>query len=172
MLVVVGRVGRAHGIHGDVAVEVRTDEPELRLAPGTVLATDPGPAGPLTVTTGRVHSGRLIVRFAEVDGRTAAEALRGTLLLADVDPGQLPDDEDEWYDRQLVGLDVVGADGALVGEVAAVLHLPAHDVLAVRRPDGSEALVPFVTEIVPEVDLAAHRLVVTPPPGLLDGTAE
>jgi 16S rRNA processing protein RimM len=167
MLLVVGRVGRAHGLRGEVLVDVRTDEPELRLAPGAVLATDPGAAGPLTVAAGRVHSGRLLLHFSGVSDRTAAEALRGVLLLADVDPDALPDDDDEWYDHQLVGLDVVALDGSAVGEVREVLHLPGHDVLAVTRADGSEALIPFVSEIVPEVDVAANRLVVNPPPGLL-----
>lgn len=168
MLLVVGRVGRAHGLRGEVLVDVRTDSPELRLGPGTVLVTDPAAAGPLRVEAGRVHSGRLLLHFGGVADRTAAEALRGVLLLAEVDPDVLPEDEDEWYDHQLVGLDAVLTDGTLVGEVREVLHLPGHDVLAVTRPDGAEALVPFVTEIVPEVDLAANRLVVTPPPGLLD----
>jgi 16S rRNA processing protein RimM len=168
MLVVVGRVGRAHGLRGELAVDVRTDEPETRLAPGNVLQTDPAEAGPLTIETGRVHSGRLLLTFAGVTDRTAAEALRGTLLLVDVDPEVLPEDDDEWYDHQLVGLDVVLSDGTAVGEVREVLHLPGHDVLAIDRRDGDEVLVPFVEEMVPEVDLAANRLVVTPPPGLLD----
>ena len=168
MLLVVGRIGRAHGLRGEVLVDVRTDEPEARMAPGAVLATDPGTAGPLTIAAGRVHSGRLLLHFAGVTDRTGAEALRGVLLLADVDPDARPQDDDEWYDHQLVGLDVVRADGAAVGEVREVLHLPGHDVLAVTRPDGSEVLVPFVSEIVPEVDVEANRLVVTPPPGLLD----
>jgi len=168
MLLVVGRVGRAHGLRGEVLVDVRTDSPELRLAPGAVLATDPADAGPLTIGTGRVHSGRLLLHFDGVADRTAAEALRGVLLLAEVDPDVLPDDEDEWYDHQLVGLDAVLADGELLGHVREVLHLPGHDVLAVTRPDGIEVLVPFVTEIVPDVDVAANRLVVTPPPGLLE----
>ena len=162
MLLVVGRVGRAHGLRGEVLVDVRTDSPELRLAPGTVLATDPAAAGPLRIETGRVHSGRLLLHFGGVGDRSSAEALRGVLLLAEVDPDELPDDADEWYDHQLVGLDAVGPDGTAVGEVREVLHLPGHDVLAVTRPDGSEVLVPFVSEIVPEVDLAANRLVVTP----------
>ena len=138
------------------------------MAPGAVLATDPGTAGPLTIAAGRVHSGRLLLHFAGVTDRTGAEALRGVLLLADVDPDARPEDDDEWYDHQLVGLDVVRADGAAVGEVREVLHLPGHDVLAVTRPDGTEVLIPFVSEIVPEVDVEANRLVVTPPPGLLD----
>jgi 16S rRNA processing protein RimM len=154
---VVARIGRAHGIKGQVSVEVRTDEPELRLAPGAVLATEPASAGPLTVADGRVHSGRLLLRFKGIDDRTGAEALRGTLLIADIDPTQSPEDPEEFYDHQLIGLDVVLADGTPVGELAAVLHLPAQDLLSVKRPDGSEALVPFVHEIVPEIDLDARR---------------
>ncbi len=171
MLVVVGRVGRAHGVRGDVVVEVRTDEPESRLAPGAVLLTDPPDAGPLTVAQGRVHSGRLLLHFDGVDDRTAAEALHHTLLLADVDPAERPPDDDEFYDHQLVGLDVVTVHGDSVGEVAEVLHLPGHDVLSVRRPGRTEVLVTFVAAIVPTVDLAANRLVVDPPPGLLDEEA-
>jgi 16S rRNA processing protein RimM len=170
---VVGRIGRAHGIKGEVTVEVRTDEPELRLAPGAVLATDPASAGPLTIESGRVHSGRLLLRFEGVQDRTAAEALRNTLLIAEVDPDERPQDPEEFYDHQLVDLDVVTVDGADVGRVAEISHLPYQDLLIVRRPDGSEIMVPFVSEIVPEIDLEAQRAVIDPPPGLLDpGEAE
>jgi 16S rRNA processing protein RimM len=168
MLLVVARVGRAHGVKGEVAVEVRTDEPETRLAPGSVLLTDPPERGPLTLRSSRDHSGRLLVRFAGVDDRTAAEALRGTLLQVDVDPAATPDEDDAWYDHQLVGLVVVDTGGEVVGEVGAVLHLPAQDLLAVVRADASEVLVPFVRGIVPTVDVVAGRVVVDPPPGLLD----
>jgi 16S rRNA processing protein RimM len=168
MQLVVGRIGRAHGIKGEVAVEVRTDEPEARLAPGAVLATDPGAVGPLTVTTVRAHSGRLLLVFEGVADRSAAEALRGTMLLAEVDPEALPGDEDEWYDHQLVGLDVVLADGTRVGAVREVLHLPGHDLLAVDRAGAGDLLVPFVAEIVPVVDVPGHRVVVAPPDGLID----
>ncbi|THA24279.1 ribosome maturation factor RimM [Streptomyces sp. RKND-216] len=168
MQLVVARVGRAHGIRGEVTVEVRTDEPELRLAPGAVLATDPPDVGPLTIETGRVHSGRLLLRFAGVQDRTGAEALRNTLLVAEIDPEQSPDDPEEFYDHQLLDLDVVTRDGRAVGRVEEIAHLPAQDLLVVRRPDGGEALIPFVTEIVPEIDLSAQRMVVDPPPGLLD----
>jgi 16S rRNA processing protein RimM len=169
MLLVVGRIGRAHGIKGEVAVDVRTDEPEARLAPGAVLTTDPEAAGPLTIRTGRVHSGRLLLTFDGVHDRDAAQSLRGTLLLAEIDPSLSPQEDDEWYDHQLVGLDAVLLDGGVLGKVREVLHLPGHDVLAVDRAGGAaEVLVPFVHEIVPEVDLAAGRVVVDPPPGLLD----
>jgi len=167
---VVGRIGRAHGIKGEVSVEVRTDEPELRLAPGAVLATDPASAGPLTIATGRVHSGRLMLRFEGVTDRNGAEALRGTLLIAEVDPEERPEDPEEFYDHQLVDLDVVTVDGREVGRISEISHLPYHDLLVVRRPGGGEVLVPFVTEIVPEIDLDEQRAVIDPPPGLLDET--
>jgi 16S rRNA processing protein RimM len=168
MQLVVGRIGRAHGIKGEVSVEVRTDEPELRLAPGAVLATDPASAGPLTVETGRVHSGRLILRFEGVKDRTGAEALRNTLLIAEVDPAVTPEDPEEFYDHQLIDLDVVTTDGTEVGRIAEISHLPYQDLLIVKRPDGSEVMIPFVSEIVPEVDLAEQRAIIDPPPGLLD----
>jgi len=165
---VVGKIGRAHGIRGDVSVEVRTDEPELRLGPGAVLLTDPASAGPLTVESGKVHSGRLLLRFAGVKDRNAAEALRGTVLIAEVDPDERPDDPEEYYDHQLIGLDVVLLDGTPVGELTEVVHLPYQDLLTVERPDGTEVLVPFVTRIVPTIDLENQRAVIDPPPGLID----
>ena len=168
MQLVVGRIGRAHGIKGQVTVEVRTDEPELRLAPGAVLLTEPASAGPLTVADGRYHSGRLLLNFKGVNDRNGAEALRGTMLIAEIDPEDRPEDPEEYYDHQLIGLDVVLADGTPVGELAEIAHLPSQELLTVRRPDGSEVLVPFVTEIVPEIDMERRRIVLTPPPGLIN----
>lgn len=168
MQLVVGRIGRAHGIKGQVTVEVRTDEPELRLAPGAVLLTEPASAGPLTVADGRVHSGRLLLHFKGVDDRNGAEALRGTMLIAEIDPEERPEDPDEYYDHQLIGLAVVLADGTPVGELTEIAHLPSQELLTVKRPDGSEVLVPFVTEIVPEIDMERRRIVLTPPPGLIN----
>ena len=170
MQLVVARIGRAHGIKGEVTVEVRTDEPELRLAPGAVLATDPATAGPLTIETGRVHSGRLLLRFEGVKDRTAAEALRNILLIADVDPDELPEDPEEFYDHQLIDLDVVLADGTEIGRITEITHLPSQDLFIVERPDGSEVMIPFVEEIVSEIDLDEQRAVITPPPGLIDAS--
>ncbi|MFE4589712.1 ribosome maturation factor RimM [Streptomyces laurentii] len=168
MQLVVARIGRAHGIKGEVTVEVRTDEPELRLGPGAVLHTDPASTGPLTIETGRVHSGRLLLRFAGVTDRTAAEALRNTLLIADVDPDELPEEEDEYYDHQLMDLDVVLVDGTEIGVITEISHLPSQDLFIVERPDGSEVMIPFVSEIVTEIDLENQRAVIAPPPGLID----
>ncbi|MFB7498670.1 ribosome maturation factor RimM [Streptomyces sp. NPDC056161] len=168
MQLVVARIGRAHGIKGEVTVEVRTDEPELRLAPGAVLATDPASTGPLTIETGRVHSGRLLLRFAGVKDRNGAEALRGTVLIAEIDPEELPEGKDEYYDHQLIDLDVVTEDGTEVGRITEISHLPSQDLFIVERPDGSEVLIPFVEEIVTEIDLAEQKAVVAPPPGLMD----
>jgi 16S rRNA processing protein RimM len=172
MDVVVARIGRPHGIKGELSVEVRTDDPEGRLGPGMTVQTDPVSAGPLTITSGRVHSGRLLLTFAGIADRSAAESLRGVLLVADVDPDELPEDPDEFYDHQLVGLAVHTLAGVHVGEIDEVLHLPGQDVLAVRRaPDAdahTDVLVPFVAELVPTVDIAGGRVVIDPPPGLLD----
>ncbi|WP_405588495.1 ribosome maturation factor RimM [Streptomyces sp. NBC_01190] len=168
MQLVVGRIGRAHGIKGEVSIEVRTDEPELRLAPGAVLATDPAATGPLTIATGRVHSGKLMLRFEGVTDRTGAEALRNTLLIAEVDPTVVPEDPEEFYDHQLIDLDVVTVDGREVGRITEITHLPYQDLLVVARPEGGEVLIPFVAEIVPEIDLEEQRALIDPPPGLLE----
>ncbi|WP_405641720.1 ribosome maturation factor RimM [Streptomyces uncialis] len=172
MQLVVARIGRAHGIKGEVTVEVRTDEPEKRLGPGAVLATEPSSVGPLTIETGRVHSGRLLLRFAGVRDRGGAEALRNTLLIADVDPEERPEEPDEYYDHQLIDLDVVTVDGTEIGRITEVSHLPSQDLFVVERPDGDEVLVPFVEEIVVEIDLDEQRAVIDPPPGLIDDRAE
>ncbi|WP_030164338.1 ribosome maturation factor RimM [Spirillospora albida] len=164
---VVGRVGRPHGIRGEIAIDVRTDEPDARFAAGTVIATDPATAGPLTIERVRWHSGRLLARFAGIDDRTAAERLRGTWLVvdaADITPSADPDD---FHDQELIGLAVVTTDGTAVGEIADILH-HGQDLLVVRGP-GGDRLVPFVAALVPEVDVTGGRLVIDPPPGLLDG---
>jgi 16S rRNA processing protein RimM len=176
MRLVVARIGRAHGIRGEVTVEVRTDAPGQRLAPGAVLHVPDGgrrrelaAAGQpttLTVTGHRDHNGILLLRFAEVADRAAAEALRDTLLEADVP--EEPDEDDAWYEHELLGLSVVDPGGARLGEVSGLQHMPAQDLLVVRTPLG-ERLVPFVRAIVPVVDVAGGVVVVDPPGGLLDG---
>ena len=163
--VVVGRIGRAHGVRGEVAIDVRTDEPDRRFAPiSTLVAGD----RTLTVSKMRWHSGRLLVAFTEVADRTAAELWRGTVLEADVDPDELPADEGEFYDRQLIGLEVRNAADAVIGSIAAVAHHGEQDTLVLRLGSGDEILVPFVSEIVPTVDLAGGYVIVTDVPGLLD----
>ncbi|UFN45729.1 ribosome maturation factor RimM [Nocardioides okcheonensis] len=170
--VVVGRIGKPHGIRGEVTLDVRTDEPERRFAPGTVLRAQ-APAGAdrrptsLTVARARWHQSTLLVTFEELADRNAAEAVRGTLLHATLAADETPEDPDEFYDHQLVGLAVVDLDGTALGEVRAVVHGSAQDLLTVRTPDGRDALVPFVSALVPEVDLAAGRVVVADRPGLV-----
>ncbi|WP_285732249.1 ribosome maturation factor RimM [Nocardiopsis sp. ATB16-24] len=167
MRLVVGRIGRAHGIRGDVAVDVRTDDPEARFADGSVLETDSAEVGPLTVTSTRRHSGRLLVRFKGVDDRDAAEALRGTALYVDSADIAPLDDPDEFHDHELIGLSAVTTEGETVGTVEDVLH-HAQDLLVITTDGGGEVLVPFVAALVPEVDVAGGRIVLDPPAGLLD----
>ena len=170
MRVVVGRIGKAHGIRGEVTVEVRTDEPDRRFRPGTTLLTQDGT--PLIVEDVREHGSALLVRFRGTADRNAAESLRGTLLEVDVDPDEVPEDDDEYYDRQLEGLRAVHVGGELLGTVHEVLHLPGHDLLAVRTPDGREVLVPFVREIVTAVDVPGGAVTIDPPGGLFDEAEE
>lgn len=217
MQLVVGRVTRPHGIRGEVSVEVRTDDPDLRFAVGRVMATDPAAAGPLTVESVRWHSGRLLIRFDGIADRNQAEDLRGVWLTLDSAEVGSTGDPDEFHDHELIGLAVVTTSGEPVGRVTDVRHFgqdllviepapagsgpgsgpaesgpaeapvptgpaqagrgPGGPVLAPRvragRGPGSELLIPFVAAIVPEVDVAAGRLVIDPPPGLLElGTGE
>ena len=172
--VVVGRVGRPHGVRGEVSVELRTDEPARRFADGARLTLRPprqgaAPSYPhLTVRGTRWHQDRLLATFEELADRTTAEELRGCLLVTTVAAEERPEDPEEFYDHQLVGLDVVTTDGEVVGTLAEVLHPGAQDLLVVRRDGRDDALVPFVTALVPEVDLAAGRIVVADRPGLLE----
>jgi 16S rRNA processing protein RimM len=170
--VVVGRIGRPHGVRGLATVEVRTDDPDLRFAPGQVLVTDPAERGPLTVVDKRWHSGTLLLQLAGPSGevygaRETVDALRNTLLLVPV--AELPpiEEPDSYYDHQLVGLAARSTDGSVLGEVTAVRH-EAQDLLVVRRPEGDEVLVPFVAAIVPTVDLDGGFVVLDPPEGLLE----
>lgn len=164
MELTVATVGRAHGLRGEVAVDVRTDTPAERFAVGTVLRTVPATAGPLTVTRARDQQGRWYLTFAEASDRTAAELLRGVELVVEVDAS---DEEDAWYPYELAGLRVELGDGTVVGEVVGLEHLPAQDALVVRETGGERTLVPFVRAIVPVVDVPGGRVVLDPPRGLL-----
>ncbi len=166
MRVVVGRIGKAHGIRGDVTVEVRTDEPDRRFAVGSTVFTPDNAA--LVIEDARDHSGVLLLRFRDIDDRTAAESLRGLLLESEVDPGELPEDDDEYYDRQLIGLAAVRVNGESLGTITDVIHLPGHDLLAVMHETRGEVLVPFVHEIVTEVDLLNASVTIDPPGGLFE----
>lgn len=186
---VIGYVMRAHGVRGEVVIAVTTDEPQDRYVVGSVLATDPATAGPLVIEGLRVHSSsgvdRLLIAFEGVFDRDGAERLRGVKLLVDAADVKPSDDPDEFHDFELIGLAVVVRDavaggteagvtaagyatGEQIGEIIRVTHGPGADMLVVTRPDGRQTLIPFVTAIVPEVDVAAGRVVITPPEGLLD----
>lgn len=167
MQVTVGRIGRPHGIRGDVVVGVRTDEPELRFARGSRLDTDPADVGPLTVAAIKWHSGELLVRFEGIGDRDAAAELRGTWLTVDSATIAPPADPDEFRDADLVGLSVRTLDGTPVGTVADVLH-SGQDVLVIKSPDGRDIMIPFVKPLVPEVDVPGGYLAINPPEGLLN----
>jgi 16S rRNA processing protein RimM len=167
----IGRLTKAHGLKGAIKVELYTDEPDKRFVPGAVFTLQVPTASKwhgktLTLNELRWYNGHAVAFFAGIDDRSEAETLVKAILWVSQDPKQLPDEEDAWYDHQLVGLDVL-RDGEKVGLVARVDHLPAQDLLAIKTAEG-EVLVPFVKAIVPEVDLAAGTLTITPPVGLFE----
>ncbi len=170
MELTVGRIVKAHGITGEVVVEVRTDDPDTRFAPGAAVRAR-RPAGhedSYRIDAVRDHGSRLLMRLAGVDGRTAAEQLRGALLV--IDSEDLPPiaEPDTYYDHQLEGLRVQTVSGQPIGVVAEVLHTAAGELLAVRRDDAGEVLVPFVEAIVTAVSLDAQTVEIDPPDGLLE----
>ncbi len=175
MLLVVGRIGKAHGVRGEVNVSLRTDEPEDRFAIGAVIATDPPERGPLTVTSMRFASSRLVVGFKEIADRNAAETYQGTMLVVDTDDLPLIEEDDEYYDHELLGMRAVTLDQSgtetVVGVVIDVVHGTGGDTLVIK-PAGTggrrDLLIPFVRAIVPTIDRAARVIYLDPPDGLLD----
>jgi len=167
VLLVVGRIGRAHGVLGEATVEVRTDLPDERFYVGAQLTTDPAHVGPLTIESARDHNGVLLLKFTQVKDRTEVEKLRDVLLLAEVDVEEEFDNEDEFHVQQLLGAHVITVDGQKVGTLTDVINLPGQDMLAVAGARG-EILIPFVLEIVPGVDLVNKIITIDPPAGLLN----
>ncbi|WP_336649089.1 ribosome maturation factor RimM [Microbacterium sp. MMO-10] len=173
----VGRLVKAHGLKGALKLELYTDDPAGRFVPGAEFTLQVPEASPwhgksITVREHRMMNGSSVVFFEGVDDRTAAEGLVKAILWIDQDDAEEPED-DAWYDHQLTGLDVV-RDDVVVGRVIRVDHLPAQDLLIVRPATGtgSEIMVPFVSAIVPTVDIPGGRIVVTPPAGLFEELAE
>lgn len=162
----VARIGKPHGIRGEVTVQLFTDAPEERFEPGAVFRVDPAAQGPLTVSSARWNKEILVLGFEEIADRNAAEVLRGAKLFIESD--ETADDEDgAWYEHELVGLEARVGD-EVVGKVSALRTMTVQDLLIIERSDGEEILVPFVEEIVPEVDVEGGFVLLTPPEGLLE----
>lgn len=159
----VARIGRPHGLRGEVTIQSHTDQPAERFTPGAEFVTEP--AMSLTIRSARLQGRSWVLGFVQVTDREGAEALRGTRLLAPPDP---PSDDDGFYEDDLVGLEVFLIDGSLVGTVTALHQRPAQDLIEVELATGGAAYLPFVDEIVPEVDLESGRMVIDPPSGLLE----
>ncbi|MDQ1621859.1 MAG: rRNA processing protein RimM [Actinomycetota bacterium] len=167
----VARIGKPHGIRGEVTVQVLTDAPGDRFVPGAEFVVEPASAGPLTVFSARWNKDILLLAFEEIETRNQAETLRGAKLFIETDELEDEDDDEGWYEHELVGLDVRVGD-KVVGKVSALNTLPVQDLLVVTTPDGQEILIPFVEQIVPEVNVAEKFVLVTPPPGLFEINAE
>lgn len=167
----VGRLVKAHGLKGAIKIELYTDDPDGRFAPGSTFTLQVPEASPwhgkqLTVREFRWMNSHPVAFFDGIDDRSTAEELIKAILWIDEDENEATPEDDAWYDHQLVGLDVV-RDDVVVGRILRIDHFPAQDLLTVKVGDR-EVLVPFVKAIVPEVDVATGRVVVTPPPGLFE----
>ncbi|HEY4268550.1 MAG TPA: ribosome maturation factor RimM [Galbitalea sp.] len=167
----VGRLVKAHGLKGALKLELYTDDPARRFVPGAVFTLQVPSASPwhgktLELVELRWYNTHAVGFFKDVPDRTVAESLVKAILWVDQDSSELPEEEDAWYDHQLIGLSVV-RDGVKVGSISQVDHLPAQDLLTVKT-DAGDVLVPFVKAIVPSVDIAAGTITVTPPPGLFE----
>jgi 16S rRNA processing protein RimM len=166
----VARIGKPHGIRGEVTVQVLTDAPEDRFVPGTEFVVEPASAGPLTVHSARWNKDILLLAFEEIETRNEAETLRGAKLFIETE--ELDEDDDEgWYEHELVGLEArVGSE--VVGKISGLNTMPVQDLLVVETPDGKEILIPFVEQIVPEVNVEEGYVLVTPPAGLFEINTE
>ena len=168
----VGRLVKAHGLKGAFKLELYTDDPDGRFVPGAVFTLQVPESSPwhgktVTVREFRWMNSHPVVFFEDVEDRTAAESMVRAILWVDQDENPSAE-EDAWYDHQLVGLTVL-RDGTDVGRVVRVDHLPAQDLLVVRTHEAeAEILVPFVSAIVPDVDVATGTVTVTPPAGLFE----
>lgn len=167
---VVARVGKPHGIRGEVTVQLHTDDPAGRFIPGRVLptraASGSGTPKTLTVRSARDHNGIWLLGFEEIPDRTGAEGLRGALLLLPADAPEVEDDA--WYAEDLVGLRAERPDGRLIGTVTGLVVGAAQDRLVLDLASGGTAEVPFVRALVPVVDVPGGRVVIDPPEGLLE----
>ncbi len=167
----VGRLTKAHGLKGAIKLELFTDDPGRRFVPGAVFSLQVPTESPwhgktLELAELRWYNSHPVGFFVGVPDRTAAESLAKAILWIDQDDAESPDEEDAWYDHQLVGLKVV-RDGVTVGQVARIEHFPAQDLIIVKTPNG-EVMVPFVKAIVAAVDVQAGVVTVTPPTGLFE----
>ena len=176
MQLLVARIGKAHSLRGEVTVQAHTDDPAARFVPGARFTTEAvagsGVPRELTLRSARLHNGIWLLAFEGIPDRTGAEGLRGTRLFVDTETIEDTDDEDAWYEDELVGLKAVDTSGTELGTVSGLDHGPAQDLLVLTLPGGGTAYVPFVAEIVPEVDVEGGRVVIDPPPGLLELNAD
>ena len=163
--VAVGRITRAHGVKGEVAV-LPLSQVEARFEPGARVLAGEDQGEELVVAEARPHRGRLLVKFRGLTDRDRAEALQGTYLFvpASESPSLPPG---EFWTHDLIGCHVVAEDGRSLGSVREVIHTQANDVWLVEA-DGEETLVPALKEVVADVDLSARRIVVRLVPGLTE----
>jgi len=171
-LLLVGRVGKAHGVHGEVKVIPETDDPHRLAGLTTVfLGQRPGATVSRTVASVRFQQTKrgliAVFKLEDVDTREAATALgrQGVFAREEELP---PLDEDEFFIHDLVGLQAVTDQDKPIGTIEDVLEGPAHPIFVVHRPGQPDAMIPVVSAFIAEIDLDAGQVVVRPIEGLLD----
>ncbi|MDR6939100.1 ribosome maturation factor RimM [Arcanobacterium hippocoleae] len=164
MQLTVAIIGAAHGLKGEVKLDLRTDVPEQRIQTGLAYETDPADFGPLEIVNVRKYKESVFVKFAQITDRSAAESLRGVKLVIESD--EIEAEADAWYPHELIGLEALDPEGYELGIVTGLQPMPMQDLLIVTEQDGRMVQVPFVKEIVTEVDIDDHCVVIDAPPGL------
>jgi 16S rRNA processing protein RimM len=169
----IARLGKAHGVRGEVTVELLTDQPEERFYPGALFSLlSPAPffaetGKKLTLESSFLHNGRWILAFEGIESRNKVEEFRNHFIQADIDVEHEGDGEDDFHVQQLIGITAVDSEGNALGEVTDILNLPGQDVVVIKI-DGKEKLVPFVYEFVPTISVEKKIMVINPPAGLFD----
>lgn len=166
MKLVTAILGAAHGLRGEVRADIRTDNPKQRFVKGVVIETDNSAYPTLTVRGIRKNNDKTLISFEEVTDRNEAEKLKFTKLFVDSDELQDEDDQDAFYPHQLQGLKAIDTDQNLLGEVVDLVYGKAHDLLIVETENKEKVMVPFVYEIVPEINIEQGYVLLDPPNGL------
>ena len=168
MKLAIARIGRPHGVKGEVTIELLTDLPEERFSVGKVIESDSGIHPTLEISRVRIHQGIWMLTFNEIKDRTMAERVRNSRLYSEIDIDEEVGDEDSiFHIEELRGLRVIDHDGAVIGSVTGVQNLPGQDLLEIETPRG-QRLIPMVHQFIREIDIEAGRITVEIPAGLMD----
>lgn len=166
---VIGSIVGSHGVRGELKVQILTEDPQrFGLLKQVYLGLEDQEPEPVPLLSYRLHKGRALLRLSNVNDRSTADTLRGYLIQVPREEA-LALEEGEFYEHQIIGLEVWTAGGESLGEVLEILYTGANEVYVVRsaKPGARELLIPAVVDVIQEIDLAGGRMIVELPEGLL-----